>query len=90
MEVHVCMVLLMEMMERCIRHCHGTTGDGTVAPVVREVEIIRDFCYSHGKKHPDRKISGEKSEESLDAFVLFCADHAPGGLKHLVHTRVAA
>ena len=45
LEVPVCMVLLMGMMEQCIRHCRGITGDGTVAPVVREVEIIRILVW---------------------------------------------
>lgn len=40
-------VSLMGMMERCIRHCHGITGDGTVAPVVREVEIIRILVWRY-------------------------------------------
>ena len=32
---------IVGMMERCIRHCHGITGDGTVVPAVGEAEIIR-------------------------------------------------
>lgn len=71
LEVHVCMVSLMGMMERCIRRCPGTTGVGTVALEVREVEIIRILVW----RCVSLPVSGIPADQVLPALIWRRQEH---------------
>lgn len=75
LEVPVCMVLLMGMMELCIRHCHGITGDGIVVPVVREAEITRILVW----RCVSLPVSGIPADRALPALIWRRQEHLQCG-----------